>query len=393
MQKQLHKAQAELQAVKHIEDSLLKKIETLKYGVIKEQLYALGMPLLKQGDEVVCHSAYCLVYEEQHEQARWVAHIILPEVEFGSEGRSNDFRPDSAVKTGSSIEQDYFVVQTIDGVKKYKGYGYDRGHLAPSADFRWSKKALSESYYYSNMSPQVGPLNRESWANLEDAMRYYVIKHKVPLYVVTGPVLRNDLKKIPEAVNKVSVPDIYYKVVLDTVNRRGIAFMMENKKNEYPLMSYAVTIDSVEKYTGIDFFPKLVDTAEARIEKNMDINKWVGEREQDDVLPVPVEELPKYTFNTVQAKIYMDKGEDVKVCGTVVSTKLSSKGNIFLNLDKKFPNQIFTVTIFKDYTSNFSYQPDKELFKKKVIVKGKISNFKGTPSMNIQNEDDIKILE
>jgi endonuclease G len=81
------------------------------------------------------------------------------------------------------------------------------------------------------------------------------------------------------------------------------------------------------------------------------------------------------------------------VCGTVVSTKRSSRNNVFLNLDKQFPNQIFTVTIFSDYTANFSYNPDEFLKGKEVCVTGKVTNFNGTPTMNITHEKAIEIGE
>jgi len=101
--------------------------------------------------------------------------------------------------------------------------------------------------------------------------------------------------------------------------------------------------------------------------------------------------LPRNHFNTVQAKYYAGKNETITVCGTVVSTKLSSKGNVFLNLDKSFPNQIFTVSIFKDQLINFSYLPHEELIGKTIYVTGKVTDFNGTPSMSIQDEQAIKI--
>jgi endonuclease G len=111
------------------------------------------------------------------------------------------------------------------------------------------------------------------------------------------------------------------------------------------------------------------------------------------VTPLKANELPKNHFNTVQAKLYSGKNERVTVCGTVVSTKLSSKGNVFLNLDKGFPNQIFTVTIFKDQMVNFSYAPHEFLDRKTICVSGKISDFNGTPSMQIENEEAIRFFD
>ena len=95
----------------------------------------------------------------------------------------------------------------------------------------------------------------------------------------------------------------------------------------------------------------------------------------------------------MQAQQYIGKNENIKVCGTVVSTKLSAKGNIFINLDKKFPNQVFSISVFKENTVNFSYSPDVFLAGKTICVTGKVTNFNGTATVNIANEKAIEILD
>ena len=391
---QINKAATELAILKKKTDSILLKLEDLKFQKIREDLDKTGLPKLVAGEAVVYHSAYALVYSEPYEQAKWVAHIILPDVVSGNEGRSNDFRPDDKIKTGSAVEADYFLKTILpDSTIKYDPFGYDRGHLAPSADFRYSKKALSESYLYSNMSPQLAKFNRGRWAELEDVIRQYVVRNNTQVYVVSGGVLKPGLNKIERGINKVSIPEQYFKVALDPVNHRAIGFIMPNRECEYPVLNYAVNIDSVEAITGIDFFYSLRDDDEHLMETVIDINKWIGEKELGDVLPLKADSLPRNTFNTTQAKNYMGKNENIKVCGTVVSTKLSSKGNIFINLDKKFPNQIFSISIFKDKVPNFSYQPDTFLAGKTICVTGKITNYNGVPSVSIENEKAIDILE
>ena len=385
---ELRKTEEQLQALKKNEQNLRSQLEELKLRNLRDDLKMFGLPVLASGDEPIEHSAMTLLYNEKYEQATWVAHMVLPDITSGLVGRSNDFRPDSLVKTGSAVEEDYFLKETRpDGTFKYDGFGYDRGHLAPSADFRWSSKALSESFLYSNMSPQVADFNRDSWAKLEDLLRAYVMEYKVPLYVVTGPLLREGLPKIERGKNKVTIPVYYYKVAWDKANNRAIGFLMPNKKCENPLQSYSVPIDSVEALTGLDFFPK----CDATIEAKNDMKPWQSAKEQDDTAPIRATELPKNHFNTVQAGIYKDRNEVITVCGTVVSTKLSSKGNVFLNLDKSFPNQIFTVTIFKDRMVNFSYQPQEYLKGKTICIQGKVSNFNGTPSMVVENEKAIRL--
>ena len=380
---------------KFITDRIQDEIEELKLDQVRIDIASVGLPKLEPSEQLINHKAMSLVYAEKHEQPKWVSHIITTDIRNGVQGRSNDFRVDSMVSTGTATETDYFLKSLkADGTFAYDAFGYDRGHLAPSADFRWSAQALSESYYYSNMSPMLADFNRESWAKLEDLFRAYIYRNPdTQLYMVTGPVLQDDLTKIPRAVNNVTVPKQFYKMALDLKNKRAIAFLMPNALNEKPLESYAVSIDQVESLTGIDFYHQLPEDIESALEANVDPREFLSLAEQTDVIPDHPTKLPRNCYNTIMAKGQMGNGRTIRVIGTVVSTKLSSKGNVFLNLDKQFPNQIFTVTIFKDQMINFSYPPDKELQGKKIIVKGKVTNFNGVASMAVENEDDIEILE
>ncbi len=371
------------------------EMEELKLEQLRQNLKNWALPKLESGDEVIEHSAMSLVYSEEHEQAKWVAHIITSDIRNSAHGRSNDFREDEKVKTGTAVEKDYFLkYEQEDGTFEYDGFGYDRGHLAPSADFSWSAQALSESYYYSNMSPMRPEFNRGQWAKLEDAFRAYIYRHPdTELYVVTGPVLKDGLPTVPRATNNLSIPEQYFKVAIDMKYQRAIAFLMPNREIEEPIENFAVSIDEVEALTGFDFYHNLDDLKENVLEKQADPIPFLSIREQQDVLPIPLTELPNKCYNTSMAKKQVGKGREIKVMGTVVSTKLSSKGNVFLNLDKSFPNQVFTVSIFKDRLTNFTYEPHEHLKGKVIIVKGKVTNFNGTPSMVIENEKGIEIME
>jgi endonuclease G, mitochondrial len=394
LEQKIEAAENKLSLIRNQEKEILAEIEGYTFQQIQSDLRKSGLPAIASNDEVIYHSAYALAYDEKHEQAKWVAHIILPLVKNGNEGRTNDFRPDELIKTGSAVESDYFLkILLPDSTYKYDGFGYDRGHLAPSADFRYSKKALSESYYYSNMSPQTAELNRGTWANMEDALRQYAVVNNTPLFVTTGGVLHDGLKRIERGTNKVSIPEYYYKVVADVTNNKGIAFIMPNQACGSLIAQYACSIDSVETLTGLDFFVGLDDIAESKIENTSDVASWITGVEKGDVLPLSPEKLPRNSFNTSRAPFYSGKNETVNICGTVVGTKRSAKGNIFLNLDRQFPNQVFTISIFKDNVINFSYQPEKFLDGKVICVRGKISDFNGIPGIVIENEKSIKILD
>jgi endonuclease G, mitochondrial len=368
------------------------KIETRKLEIVQTDLRDKGLPALLPGEEVVMHSCMALVYDEPHEQAKWVAHMVLPDIIEGKITRSNDFRIDDMVKTGSTNELDFFLkTAKSDGTFEYDGFGYDRGHLAPSADFRWSLKALSESYFYSNMSPQLPEFNRELWSGLEDKVRGYIFRNPGSrLFVVTGPILDAKPAVIERSPNKVAIPKAFFKVVMDLEQGRAIGFVVPHQNSLTPLKNFAMTIDEVEKQTGLDFFAKLPDDQEAKMESQNVVRDWLPEDGAASAEPLFPPSLPKNHFNTVQAKLYMDKNQEVTICGTVVGARRSKAGNILLNLDKPFPDQIFTVFIKEEDIIHFGYDPETAWKGKVIAARGKVIDLGGTPAMYVSKEDELK---
>lgn len=359
------------------------KIEGLKAQKIIKDLKAFGLP----SENYIEHSAMILEYAEAHEQAKWVAHIILPDVATGKYTRTNDFRADPKVSSKTAEEFDYFLkMPKANGDTDYDGFGYDRGHLAPSADFNWSAQAISESYFYSNMSPQVEELNQKSWAKLEYELRNYVKKHETPLYVITAPVLSDKLAKSPRATNHLTVPQQYVKAVYDAKNNRAIGFIMPNSKDVKLPEYYAVTIDEVEAALGFDIFPKL----DEQVESNIDKQPWLGSLQNGSVEPIYQPSMPPGHFNTVVGG--QKVGKKVKVCGQVVGSNRSKKGNVHLNLDKRFPDHIFTIFISKKDLFNFDQNITEIYMNKLVCVEGTIEKYKeNPPSVSVVDESAITI--
>lgn len=374
---------------------LFEKIETYKLGKIQEDLDLIGLPAAQSGDEIIHHSALTLAYADKFEQARWVTHIITEDVTKGTVFRTNDFRPDEKVSTGSAVEADYFLKKMkTDSTWAYDAFGYDRGHLAPSADFRWSKTALSESYYYSNMSPQLAEFNRGAWGDLEDAVRGYLYRNPgTSLYIVTGPILTNGLPVIERGKHNVSIPAMYWKAVLDLNNKKAIGFMMPNQSITQPLAAFAVSINEIEKATGLDLFNKLPIALQESLEKQTNTTDWLPQVNTLDIEPMSQEKMPRNHFNTLIAGQMMGQTEVVNVCGTVVGARLSKAGNVLINLDKQFPNQVFTVFVKKENLLNFNYDLIEVLKNKVVCVKGKVINQGGVATMYIQNQNDITVQE
>lgn len=387
---QLKTLENKLENLRQQQKEVESAIEDLKMQKVMADLKPM-LPALEAGEELVQHSMMALVYAEAYEQARWVGHVITPDVVNGVVGRTNDFRPDPKIKTGSAVEQDYFL-KTLqpDSAYVYDGFGYDRGHLAPSADFRWSEKALSESYYYSNMSPQLADFNRGVWAELEGLLRAYLFRNpNTQLYVFTGPVLRPGLPTIARAKNKVAIPEQFWKIALDLTNRKAIAFVVPQNPKGYPLSSFATTIDEIEKVTGINFFAGMEDGLEESLEKQSDKSAFLTTIAAGDVEPLSAQNLPPAHFNTVQAKLYMGRNQEIRVCGKVVSARTSRNGNVLLNLDQRYPNELFTVFINKDQLVNFSYNPLENWKDKYLVVRGKVSNLGGVPVIYVERENQL----
>ncbi len=225
----------------------------------------LELPAFSADDPIFWYNGFTLLYDETHEQARWVAYeLTADEVLEKVADRTDNFRPDPQVASGSAHKDDY-----------YKS-GYDRGHLAPAGDLGWSEESMSDSFYFTNMSPQEPGFNRGIWRELEELMRDWAVEAG-SILITTGPILEEGLPSIGE--NQVSIPKSYYKVIIDYTEPvlRGVGFIMDNKKSSEPLASFAVPIDQVEELTGIDFFFALPDQLEEALEADYDESLWVYE--------------------------------------------------------------------------------------------------------------------
>ena len=209
--------------------------------------------------ELIEHNYYSLDYNENTEQPNWVIYAINP---IGKTDRSDNFKIDPLVSTRSASLSDY------------KGSGFDRGHLAPAGDMNVSSTAMSESFYMSNMSPQKPGFNRGIWKKLEALMRSWSYEYSSENdYVVVGPVINgNNCGSIGSGV---AVPCYYYRIYLNLDRKQAIGFILPHESSRASLKSYAVSIDSIEHITSIDFFINLEDKLEESLESNINTNEWI----------------------------------------------------------------------------------------------------------------------
>ncbi|MFZ1751706.1 MAG: DNA/RNA non-specific endonuclease [Saprospiraceae bacterium] len=214
--------------------------------------------------QLIHHKYYSLSYIEDAEQAEWTAYVMdkdmlnAPNVE-----RSDRFNIDDMVTTGSAAHSDY------------SNSGYTRGHLVPAGDMAFDDIAMQESFYMSNMTPQLRQFNNGIWKELEENVRDWTYKAG-RLYIITGPILDHPIKTIGRQ-NQVKVPSAFYKILLDYTDPeiKAIAFIIPHEMSESRLEDYMVTIDEVERVTGKDFFNEMInDTEEEQLESKINKSLW-----------------------------------------------------------------------------------------------------------------------
>lgn len=208
----------------------------------------------RSGGQVIQKKGFTLSYSADYKTPQWVAWELTRQETEGTEGRTNKFLPDPDVRGAKAYTSDYTKS------------GYDRGHMAPAGDMKWSAQAMEESFLLSNICPQNPNLNRGDWKDLEEKSRAWAQKYGA-IYIACGPIYDNPHpKRIGN--NKVGVPDAFYKVILLNYpkNPQALGFLFDNKSGHQSLNKYMVTVDSIEKRTNIDFFPALPDAIENKIE-------------------------------------------------------------------------------------------------------------------------------
>lgn len=215
----------------------------------------------KKDEQIIQHTGFTVSYCENHRIPHWVGYELTVDKLFGEHSRTDRFVPDPKIQCRQAHTNDY------------TRSGYDRGHMAPAADMKWSRDAMAESFYLTNICPQHPELNRRAWKNLEERVRDWAQSDSL-LIVVCGPLLNNKSTRIGQ--NKVSIPDGFFKVILSPFASppQAIGFLFKNSRSTEPLSNYAVSVDSVEVVSGLDFFHILPDSTENLVESFFDKIYW-----------------------------------------------------------------------------------------------------------------------
>ena len=214
------------------------------------------LPAYSDKEMVIRHTGFTLSYNQTHNTPNWSAWCLTADHTEGTVERSTKFWADPSIPTPYRV--DYY---------DYKGSGYDRGHMCPAGDMKWSEEAMHDCFYMSNMCPQTGSLNSGAWNKLEMKCREWA-KNEGKLYIVCGPVYdkrRHEQIGIDHAID---VPEGFFKAILSLRpgHEKAIAFYFYNDESRQSYKTATLSVDEAEELTGLDLFAALEDKLEAKLE-------------------------------------------------------------------------------------------------------------------------------
>ena len=226
----------------------------------------LEWPAVNYGQEVFVHTGYATLYNRETLIPDWVAYELTADEANPSnpEKGNENFRWDPETNgRHTAYREDY-----------RNNDGWQRGHMAPKADMKWSGQAYEESFYMSNICPQNGTLNSGDWATTESLARR-LAKQFGSVYIVCGPIIGTN-KYGTLGDHKVVIPDAFFKAFLVKANGKyqSIAMVLPNDAEHHKPEDYWCTVNELEMLIGMDLFPGLDDRIEEKVEDSIDRTIW-----------------------------------------------------------------------------------------------------------------------
>lgn len=236
-------------------------VQAASYTANRE--YPLLADTRKSGvkEKILRREGYTVSYNADSKQPNYVAWTLTAGKLEGKNKRGNTFYEDPELPDSEKAF-----------LKDYYNSGFDRGHICPAADNKWSKTAMIESFYLSNICPQTHTLNTGDWLTLEEKCRTWARKEE--LHIISGPLFKN--KKRTKLKKRVDIPTHFFKaiVTLSKGKERGIAFIYSNDQSSQPMEYHVCSIDDIEKLTRFDLFSSLPTKLQKQIEAQKDLNSW-----------------------------------------------------------------------------------------------------------------------
>ncbi|XP_073437633.1 nuclease EXOG, mitochondrial-like [Dendrobates tinctorius] len=234
--------------------------------VQKSPLEEFGFP--QSGEEVRQYIGHALSYDQAKKTPRWVIEHLTKEKIVGVADRKHcRFKPDPNIpQLFSASNEDYLRS------------GWSRGHMAPAGDSKYSTEAMAETFYLSNIVPQNYKNNAGFWNRFEMYCRDLTQRFD-DVWIVSGPLLlpvqnEDGKKSVTYQVigsDDVVVPTHLYKVIL--ARRRPSeetlaegAFIVPNVpiSFQHQLPEFQVPLETLEKSSGLVFFPQVDKSKEVK---------------------------------------------------------------------------------------------------------------------------------
>lgn len=234
-------------------------------GIGTEEITLDGLDAVNVPSDIPCieknYEGFTVYFNPRRHTPVCVAWILHKDETQGQSARSNNFWCDKDVEGCADT-------------KDYSRSGYDRGHMCPAGEQKWSQTAMHNSFVMTNICPQKHELNSGAWKTLEEKERIWANRDSI-LVIIAGPIYSSPS---PETIGstKVAVPDAFFKVILAPYASpvRSIGFVYPNMKCPGNMESYATSVDEVERITHLDFFSSLPDSLEDKVESAASFKEW-----------------------------------------------------------------------------------------------------------------------
>lgn len=225
-----------------------------------KELCKVAMPDSIDGT-IIEYEGVTLSFNASHHIPNWVAWELTDAETRGTVPRAKGFASDPDV---AGCPEPW----------EYSYSGYDRGHIAPAGDMKWSPLAMEQSFLMTNVCPQVKSFNSGVWARLEEKCRIWAQADSA-IIIIAGPVMTDDLTETI-GDSHIAVPRRFFKVILSPYANppRAIGFLMDNGAVPGGMQAAAVSVDQVEEATGYDFFSALPDSVESQVEAECRFHYW-----------------------------------------------------------------------------------------------------------------------
>ena len=205
------------------------------------QFVLRGAPISQlTNTQYICKTNYAIHYRYDTKTPEYVVEHVTKAAITGPAKRKDDFRPDPAIPVTAQSQ-----------LSDYAGFPYDRGHLVPAGDNTQNDLIMSESFFLSNMVPQVANNNRGIWKQAETFERQWAATPGTNYFIISGGIYDANSQKIGSGL---TIPTRLYKIVIEKNSRKVEAWLMPNAPLPVAdLPKYQTNMTAIEQATGMRF--------------------------------------------------------------------------------------------------------------------------------------------